>query len=220
MPQPTKHRGGGNDKLRGFYDFLKSKTNVRGIPDNYKTFQKALSDPSNRKGFYHFLRNKTNIRGIPDKYERFSSLWGEGSGSGQTGNVRREKAVSGGVSTTDNNILTTDEFTLSPLIDIDKQYNNAIKNGTYEKADQIKNKIAESIDKAKGIANRPPTAVASSTGVNKQIRKKRNTKPASPQNIFQGFLGASNVAAGIFWQILTILQPIRWARRTIPLQIK
>lgn len=64
----------GQDKLRSFYDKIKSNPNVTGLPDDYEVFKSALSDTNKAKGFYDTLKKGGAITGLPDDFSGFSSI--------------------------------------------------------------------------------------------------------------------------------------------------
>lgn len=62
------------DKLRGFYDALKSNSNISGIPEGYEQFKSVLADKKKAEPFYENLKSSGVVSGLPNDFESFSTI--------------------------------------------------------------------------------------------------------------------------------------------------
>lgn len=74
------------NKERQFYDLLKNSP-IKGVPDDYSVFQKAMRDEDKRKAFYDLLNTREAVKGLPD-YETFSNFFSEQPFSADQSNDR------------------------------------------------------------------------------------------------------------------------------------
>jgi len=71
-----KRRRTETDKLKAFYDILKTNPSVKGIPDNYLDFENALQDPTTAKEFHKALLQNPSVEGVPIDFDLFSDKLG------------------------------------------------------------------------------------------------------------------------------------------------
>lgn len=76
--QTNEGRGespGERDRVREFYDRMKTSGAVRGLPERFDMFETAMQDSSRRRQFYDRIKDAGEVRGIPDEYTRFNRLF-------------------------------------------------------------------------------------------------------------------------------------------------
>lgn len=61
------------DKLQDFYNALRTNQNIKGLPEDYNSFKKAMNDPNKARAFYSAISQNENVKGIPESYDTFAS---------------------------------------------------------------------------------------------------------------------------------------------------
>lgn len=70
-----------NDKIKAFYESIKSNPNIKGVPSDYAVFEAAMKDKAKSEAFFNAVKSNPNIKGLPKDYNAFySTLNGEPPG--------------------------------------------------------------------------------------------------------------------------------------------
>ena len=60
------------DNLNALYYGLKANPSIKGLPNDYPTFQTAMKDDATAQSFYYSIKSNTTIKGLPESYDEFS----------------------------------------------------------------------------------------------------------------------------------------------------
>lgn len=61
------------EKLEDFYNVLKSNPSIKGLPEDYSSFKRGLSDLKNAEGFFKVISSNESIKGLPSDFETFAT---------------------------------------------------------------------------------------------------------------------------------------------------